>query len=168
MIKDNLLSFDSQNLTEQDSATQFEKTIQMVGFELAQEEYMVDINKIREIIMTTEITYVPRVDDYFEGVINLRGNIVPIINLRKKLGMQPREITPSTRILIMEILDMNVGFIVDKITKVIIIPEKNIDSTPTTFGGMAAEFINGVGRFENKIIGWVNVEKIIESCMVNK
>jgi purine-binding chemotaxis protein CheW len=145
---------------------QFENSLQMVGFKLGNEDYMVDINKIREIIMTTEITYVPRVPNYFEGVINLRGNIVPIINLRKKLNMPSKEITENTRILIMEILDMNVGFIVDKITKVIIIPEKNIDNTPTTFGGMAAEFIDGVGRFENKIIGWVNVEKIIENCMV--
>jgi len=145
---------------------QFENSLQMVGFKLGNEDYMVDINKIREIIMTTEITYVPRVPNYFGGVINLRGNIVPIINLRKKLNMPSKEITENTRILIMEILDMNVGFIVDKITKVIIIPEKNIDNTPTTFGGMAAEFIDGVGRFENKIIGCVNVEKIIENCMV--
>ena len=151
---------------EQDGGLQFEKTYQMVGFRLGNQEFMVDINQIREIIMTTEITYVPRVANYFEGVINLRGNIVPVINLRKKLKMQPKEITATTRILIMEILDMNIGFIVDRITKVIIIPEKNIDPTPTTFGGMAAEFINGVGRFENKIIGWVNVEKIIEDCMV--
>ncbi len=150
----------------QDDSVQFEKSYQMVGFRLGNEEYMVDINQIREIIMTTEITYVPRVPHYFEGVINLRGNIVPVINLRKKLKMPPKEITATTRILIMEILDMNIGFIVDRITKVIIIPEKNIDATPTTFGGMAAEFINGVGRFENKIIGWVNVEKIIEDCMV--
>ncbi len=144
----------------------FDNRVQMVGFKLGNEEYMVEINKIREIIMTAEITYVPRVSAYFEGVINLRGRIVPIINLRKKLNMPIQEITRTTRILIMEILDMSVGFIVDRITKVIIIPEKNIDATPTTFGSIAAEFITGVGRFENKIIGWINVEKIIEDCMV--
>ena len=166
MTNDNTIDLKDNSHIDQDSNLQFENSLQMVGFKLAHEEYMVDINKIREIIMTTEITYVPRVPDYFEGVINLRGNIVPVINLRKKLGMPNKEITATTRILIMEILDMNIGFIVDRITKVIIIPEQNIDSTPTTFGGMAADFINGVGRFESRIIGWVNVEKIIEDCMV--
>ena len=143
-----------------------EKIFEMVGFKLGNEEFMVDINKIREIIMKTDITYVPRIPPYFEGVINLRGNIVPIINMRKKLGMKSEKFTKDSRILIMEVNDMLVGFIVDKITKVILIPERNIEPTPVTFGGMASEFIYGVGRHENRIIGWVNIEKLVEDCEV--
>ncbi len=152
--------------SEEEKKAAFENYLQMVGFKLGNEEFMVDINKIREIIMTTDITYIPRIPSYYEGVINLRGNIVPIINMRKKLGMESEGFSDETRILIMEVNDMIVGFIVDKITKVILIPEKNIDPTPVTFGGMASEFIHGVGRYEEKIIGWVNIERLVEDCEV--
>ncbi len=161
----NLAALTKKYAQEEEKKTD-ENYLQMVGFRLGSEEFMVDINKIKEIIMRTDITYVPRIPSYFEGVINLRGNIIPIINLRKKFGMKSEGFTKDTRILIMEVNDMIVGFIVDKITKVILIPEKNIEPTPVTFGGMAAEFINGVGRYGNKIIGWVNIEKLVEDCEV--
>ena len=162
----NLAALTKQYSVQDEGKQTDERILEMVGFKLGNEEFMVDINKIREIIMKTDITYVPRIPSYFEGVINLRGNIVPIINMRKKLGMESSGFTKDSRILIMEVNDMFVGFIVDKITKVILIPEKNIEPTPVTFGGMASEYIHGVGRYENKIIGWVNIERLVEDCEV--
>ncbi|MBF0274321.1 MAG: purine-binding chemotaxis protein CheW [Nitrospinae bacterium] len=142
-----------------------ENTLHFVGFRFADEEYILEIQLIQEIIMVGHMTYVPHVAEYFEGVINLRGNIVPVINLRLKLGMEAKEKDNDSRIIIMDLNDMVVGFLVDKITKVIRLPKDNIEPPSTSFGEISEEFINGIGRLKEKdgIVGWLNVNKIIET-----
>lgn len=142
-----------------------EDTLHFVGFRFADEEYVLEIQLIQEIIMVANMTYVPHVAEYFEGVINLRGNIVPVINLRLKLGMELKEKDNDSRIIVMELNGMVVGFLVDKITKVIRLPKDNVEPPSTSFGEISEEFINGIGRLRDNdgIVGWLNVHKIIET-----
>ncbi len=135
-----------------------------VGFQFGSEEYAIEISLIQEIIMVGHITIVPGVADYYEGVINLRGNIVPVINLRKKLKMPFHPIDIDSRIVIMDVCDMTVGLLVDRITQVIRLSEDHIEPPTASFGGIAVEFLAGLGRLdaEEGIVGLLNVARIVE------
>ncbi len=143
---------------------ELDDTLHFVGFQFGSEEYGIEIKLIQEIIMVGNITIVPGVSSYYEGVINLRGNIVPVINLREKLNMPPHPIDIDSRIIIMDIEEMTVGFLVDRITQVIRLPEHNIEQPTASFGGIAVEFLNGLGRMgeDEGIVGLLNVGRIIE------
>jgi len=137
-----------------------EVSLQFIGMVLGSEEYMVDITRVREIIMLDEITYVPRVEKHMEGVINLRGEIVPIINLRVKLGMEAADFTPRSRIIIMEANGGLVGFLVDAVTSVLRLPESSMNYSSATLGEVSAEYIRGIGRNGGRILGWMDVDKL--------
>lgn len=147
-------------LKEVDSDKEQEKSYQLIGLRLGSEEYVVDINSIREIVMLEKITYVPRVADHFEGVVNLRGEVLPVINLRLKLGMPDVDFTPFTRIIVAQFSDASVGFLVDAITRVFRIPETNMDPATSSVGDVSAEYLRGVGRTESNIVGWLDLEKL--------
>ncbi len=139
-----------------------EQTRQFVGMRLGAEEYVIDIIKVREILMLEEITYVPRVAGHFEGVINLRGDVVPVINLRARLGMADAGITPRTRIIITETPSGNaVGMMVDAVTSVIWLPESAIEQAAGAVGEVAAEYIKGIGRNNGRILGWLDVDRLV-------
>jgi len=142
-----------------------EDAIHFVGFQFGSEEYVIEIHLIQEIIMVGNITPVPHVQEFFEGVINLRGNIVPVINLRLKLEMENKPINNDSRIIIVELGETTVGYLVDEITKVIKLPRKNIEPATSAFGAISEEYMNGIGRLENQedIVGWLDVYKIIET-----
>lgn len=133
----------------------------LVGIQLGSEEYVVDITTVREIIMLDGITYVPRVPEHIEGVINLRGEVVPVINLRVKLGMEDTDFTPRTRIIIAEIGQATAGFLVDAITRVFKLPKINMEATASGVGEVSAEFLRGVGRTEDNIVGWLDLDKLV-------
>jgi purine-binding chemotaxis protein CheW len=137
-----------------------EASLQFIGIILGSEEYMVDIVRVREIIMLEEITYVPRVEEHIEGVINLRGEVVPIINLRVKLGMAQADFTPRSRILIAEVAGGLVGFLVDAVTSVMRLPESGINYASSALGEVSADYIKGVGRNGGRILGWMDVDKL--------
>ncbi len=135
---------------------------QFIGMRLGAEEYVIEIAKAREILLLEEITYVPRVAGYFEGVINLRGDVVPVINLRAKLGMAAGAPTATTRVIITESASgVPVGLLVDAVTSVIRLPESSIESASAAFGEVAVEYIKGIGRTEHSIVGWLDVDKLV-------
>lgn len=146
----------------EDAREKREEDRQFIGMRLGTEEYVIEIAKAREILLFDEITYVPRVAGHFEGVINLRGDVVPVINLRARLGMATAPLTPGTRIIITESASgVPVGLLVDAVTSVMRLPESDIEPASTAVGEVAAEFIKGIGRAGNAIVGWLDVDKLV-------
>src|SRR5579885_3918603 len=118
--------------------------VQVVSFKLATEEYGVDISQVQEIIRMVEITHVPRAPRFMEGVINLRGQLIPIIDLRTRFSMPRAEQTKSTRIVVTEIGAKRVGMVVDSVSEVLRLPTDQIEDAPEMITGVDTEYIRGV------------------------
>jgi purine-binding chemotaxis protein CheW len=124
---------------------QDDELMQLVTFSIGEEEFGVDILKVQEIIRTMEITKVPKAPDFVEGVINLRGKVIPIIDLRRRFGLSSKEHDKHTRINEIEINNMIVGFFLDTVSEVLRIPASTDEPPPAVVAGMECEFISGVG-----------------------
>ena len=135
---------------------------QLVIFNLGTETYGVDIVIVREIIRMQSITSVPRTPDFVEGVINLRGKIIPIIDLHKRFELSKAEETKDTRIIVVEVGDISLGMIVDSVNEVLRIPSKDIDPPPQVINsGINKEYLRGVGKVEEDLIIILDLEKIL-------
>jgi purine-binding chemotaxis protein CheW len=136
--------------------------LKLVGFRLGLEEYAVDILKIKEIKLLMEITRVPKAPSFVEGVINLRGDIVPIIDLRKKLRLPTSELGEDTRIIIVEIESKMCGVIVDGVSEVIEIEESKILPPPSIVkGSIDSAYLKGVGKMGDRILILLDLDKIL-------
>ncbi|WP_319759914.1 chemotaxis protein CheW [Maridesulfovibrio sp.] len=142
-------------------ATLDAELIQLVTFSIGEEEFGVDILKVQEIIRTMEITKVPRAPQFVEGVINLRGKVIPIIDLRSKFGLQFREHDQHTRIIVIEINDMIVGFVVDSVSEVLRIPASTVEPPPPVVSGLESEYINGVGKLEDRLLILLDLNRLL-------
>lgn len=135
---------------------------QYVVFHLDNEEYAIDIVKIHEINRLKEITItkVPRVPDFIEGIINLRGEVVPIINLRKKFGIDPKQINKESRIVIVKIFNKVIGLLVDSVSHVLTFEVIEIASPPEEVK-ISCEYITGLGKKGKRMIFLLDIEKIL-------
>jgi purine-binding chemotaxis protein CheW len=138
-----------------------EEIVQLVGFVVGEEEFAVPILAIQEIIKPIEWTRVPFVPDYVLGVFNLRGNVLPLIDLRKKFGALSDEIDENTRFIVMKIKGEDVAFVIDRLTSAIRIPKKEILPPPDTYNN-EDDIIEGVGRLDDgRIITILKVDNLI-------
>ena len=138
-----------------------DELIQLVSFNLDQEEYGVDVLKVREIIRMPVVTRVPNTPNYVEGVINLRGKVVPIICMRKKFGLFESENDKQTRIMVMDMDGELMGFIVDAVSEVIRISSSEIQPSPAMVaGGIDQECIAGVINQAERLLVLLNLEKM--------
>ena len=144
-----------------DSNSKTTDLLQLVGFQLDDEEYGIDILKVQEINRITEITKIPQSPDFVEGVINLRGNVIPIIDLRKRFNMPHKEYDKQTRIVVGEIGDRTVGFIVDAVSEIIRLPADKIEPAPNISADDKAEYILGVGKLDDKLLMLLDIDKIL-------
>ena len=140
-----------------------DELIQIVSFMVGNEEYAVDILKVHEINRSIEVTRVPNTPEYVEGVINLRGKVVSIIDLRKRFGMPQREHDKNTRIIVVELQEQVVGFVVDAVKEVLRIPTSVIEPPPSFVGGANAEYITGVGKLEDRLLIMLDLEKVLST-----
>src|SRR6202011_734632 len=127
------------------SAVRMSETIQVVSFRLGSEEYGVDIAQVREINRMVAVTHVPRAPQFMEGVINLRGQLIPIIDFRARFGMTRAQHTKNTRIVVTEIGAKRVGMVVDSVSEVLRLPVDQIEPAPEMITGVHTEYIKGVG-----------------------
>ncbi len=134
---------------------------QYVIFKLCGEEYGVEISNVQEITEYTQATKVPNVPDFIEGIINLRGNITPIISLKKRFNLEENEMSENNRIIIINLKDKHIGFIVDDASQVITMDEKQIENPPDILTGIDRQYITGIGKVEEKIIIMLDLEKIL-------
>lgn len=137
---------------------------QLVVFRLHNEEFGVEITDVREIVKPRHITRLPHVDDYIEGVTNLRGEVIPVICLRKRFGIEPQENTQDTRIIMLEVSDNMVGFVVDAVTETVRLPESAIEPPPTSIAGLRADYLAGVGQLDDRLLILLEVDKILTSA----
>jgi len=137
-----------------DDATKHDELIQLVSFLLADEEYGVEVLKVREIIRMPTITKMPNAAQFVEGIINLRGKVIPIISMRKRFGLLENENSSQTRIIIMDVAGGLTGFIVDGVSEVIRIHSSEIQPPPTMVlsGGVGQEFITGVFNHSERLL----------------
>ncbi len=134
---------------------------QHVTFLIGDETYGVGVEKVKEIIGMTEITHVPNTAYFMEGVINLRGTVVPVVDMRKKFKMETRAYDTYTVIIIVEVKERLIGMIVDSVSDVVSIPISTIQSTPHFTAKIETEFIDGIGRLDDTLIIILNVELIL-------
>jgi len=135
--------------------------LQLVSFKIGNEEFAIDILKVQEIIKIISITKVPNSPYYVEGVINLRGRVIPIIDLRTRLGLEKIAHNNETRIIVVELHGTIVGFIVDAVNEVLRISKSITEVPPDLVVGINSEFIESVGKLDDRILILINLEKII-------
>lgn len=149
-------------LVKVDHATQHDELIQLVSFMLADEEYGVEVLKVREIIRMPTITKMPNTPQHVEGIINLRGKVIPIISMRKRFGLMESENSGHTRIIIMDVVGTLTGFIVDAVSEVIRIHSSEIQPPPSMImsGGIGREFITGVFNHADRLLIIMDVDRM--------
>lgn len=134
---------------------------QLVVFSLADETYGIDISVVNEIIRMQSITQVPRTPEFVEGVINLRGRIVPVIDLRKRFGLEVSEETQASRIMVVELEGIIMGMIVDAVSEVLRLPKDSIEPTPPMVSGVDAAYLRGVGKWDDRLIILLDIDKVL-------
>lgn len=135
---------------------------QLVIFKLADEEYGVDILQAKEIEkLEQEITRVPKSPGFVEGVINLRGEIVPIVDLRKRFGLAVRPVCLDTRVIIVEINNSQIGMVVDSVVEVVRINVADVLQAPEITKTVDSYFINGVAKINDRLIVLLNLERTL-------
>ena len=128
---------------------------------LAEEEYGLEIRKVREIISLCSITAVPRTPDYVKGVINLRGKVIPVVDLRRKFGMEEAEPTDKTWIIVVDVGNVEMGILVDHVSEVLDITAEDIDDAPSFGTGVDMEFILGMGKAEGRVTILLDISKVL-------
>ncbi|AFV02568.1 Positive regulator of CheA protein activity (CheW) [Dehalobacter sp. UNSWDHB] len=141
---------------------------QMVTFSLGSEEFGVDIMKVQEIIRIPPVTRVPKARSYIEGVINLRGNVIPIVNLRSRFGMPPREETDLSRIVVLQIDSRVFGVMVDSVTEVLWLDSEAIEPPPPIALGMDSNYIRGVGKIGERLLILLKLDQLMGGDGVNE
>lgn len=134
---------------------------ELVTFKVAEEEFAVDILAVQEIIRMIEITRIPKTPDFVEGVINLRGKVIPVIDFRKRFHIQGKEEEKDTRIIVTNIKGKTLGFIVDSVSEVLRIPVSSIEPPPPIVAGIESEYINGVGKLDDRLLILINLDKLL-------
>jgi len=132
-------------------------------FVLGHEEYGLEILKVREIISVMEITQVPHVPPYIKGVINLRGKVIPVMDLRLKFGMEPLEYNRETCIIVINMGGVVLGIVVDTVAEVLDIHETDIDPPPSFGTAVRTDFILGMGKVKGKVKILLDIEKVLSA-----
>jgi purine-binding chemotaxis protein CheW len=140
-----------------------EELVQLVSFNIGEEEFGVDILKVQEINRMLEVTRVPNAPEFVDGVINLRGKVIPIIDLRRRFGMDRREHDKNTRIVVVELTGKIVGFVVDAVREVLRIPRSVTEPPPPIVAGVEAEYITAVGKLEDRLLILLDLDKVLSN-----
>ncbi len=137
------------------------KDLQLVVFHLTDEEYAVPITQVHEIIKPAEITHIPGMPDFVEGVINLRGKVIPIIDIRKRFNLEQKEQDEETRIVVVDVGVQTVGLVVDAVTEVLRLSTEAIDPVPVTIAKISSEYLKGIGKLKERLIIILDIEKML-------
>ena len=167
MTKTELLELDEKK-NEKDDKNRFddllseEGIVQIVSFSLLNDvEYGVDILSIHEILKIPAVTRLPNVPSFIKGVLNLRGNVIPVVNVRARFGLPESTITDASRIIVVEVGDKLIGLLVDEVYQVIRIPKRNIEQPSELIEGVSDDFIKGVGRLKDGLVIILKLENLL-------
>jgi len=140
---------------------QADPLLQMVSFHLGEEVFIIDILQIQEIIRRMEISRVPKAPEYIEGVINLRGSVIPVMDLRKRFGIPLPEENEQERIIVIKTDDQPMGMIVDAVTEVLRLPPETIDPAPAVNSTIDSQFISGVAKVKDKLLFLLDLKQLL-------
>lgn len=136
--------------------------LQLVIFQLGVEEFGVEIMQVQEIIRMPDITRIPQSPEYVEGVINLRGKIIVVINLDTRFGLELKELDENSRIIIVEVGGSVVGMIVDSVSEVLRLPAANVEPAPEIIKAkIHADYLKGVGKLDDRLLILLDLEKVL-------
>ncbi len=139
-----------------------DRTLQLVSFRLAEEEYGIEISRVREIILVGEITEVPQTPPYVKGLINLRSTVIPIVDLKLRFGLPETEQTDDTRIVVVDVGGKTIGVIVDAVNEVLRISRDQIAPPPQAVQGNAGDdYVTGLAKVNDRLLILLDIEKIM-------
>jgi purine-binding chemotaxis protein CheW len=150
----------AEAMTEKQAAAS-DELLQLVSFNIGDEEFGVDILRVQEINRTLAVTRVPNVPEYVDGVINLRGKVIPIVDLRRRFGMERREHDKHTRIIVVDLGGETLGFVVDAVREVLRIPRSVTEPPPQIIGGVREEYITAVGKLDDRLLILLDLDKVL-------
>ncbi len=136
--------------------------LQLVSFRIGEEEFGLDILRVQEIIRLQELTRVPNSPEFVEGVINLRGKVIPVIALRKRFGLAQLPPSKQTRIVVIEVQGSVLGFIVDSVSEVLRISAATVEPPPR-LGKVEREYVSGMGKLENRLLILLDVDRLMSA-----
>lgn len=151
----------SANLSRKDVTTHDDPVLQWVTFHLCGETYGVDVMKVQEVLRHTEIAPVPGAPAYVLGIINLRGNVVTVIDTRHRFGLEPGEMTDNTRIVVIEADKHVVGILVDSVAEVVYLRQSEIETAPNVGNEESAKFIQGVCHKNKELLILIELNKLL-------
>lgn len=134
---------------------------QLVVFDLAGENYGVDINAVREIIRIQQVTHVPDAPEYVEGVMNLRGNVIPVIDLRKRLGLKVTAATTESRVVVVDIAGQGIGVIVDAVREVLRIANSAVEPASAVITTEDSFYLQGIAKLQNRLLILLDIERAL-------
>lgn len=157
-------------MAEQPAATVVKKknSSQFVGFQIAGQEYAFRIEQIQEIVILAQVTKTPQVPPYVEGVSNLRGTIIPIINLRKLFGLEPKPVDSETRTIVVNVGERTMGCTVDMVSQVMRIPEESIQPAPETVTANGANYISGFARQNGRLMILLDIDELLDPSKLDR
>lgn len=138
-----------------------DEVLQWVTFQLEEETYGINVMQVREVLRYTEIAPVPGAPDYVLGIINLRGNVVTVIDTRSRFGLASTEVTDNTRVIVIEAETQVIGIMVDSVAEVVYLKTSEIDTTPSVGTEESAKFIQGVSNRNGELLILVDLNKLL-------
>ena len=135
---------------------------QLISFIVGAEEYGLDLLRVKEVIRMRQITWLPQAPPCVKGIINLRGDVIPIVDLRERFGLESIEHTAMTRVIVVEVEGRPVGMVVDSASQVVRVPADRFEPPPAMMGMAARGFVTGVGKIDGKLIITVDADRILE------
>ncbi len=137
---------------------------ELVAFRIDGEEFAVDVASVQEINRAAELTRIPNAPSHIQGVMNLRGKLVPVVDLRRMLGFQAKTSDRQTRIMVIEINGMVAGFLVDSVSEVLRLPESAVEDPPAFAGTAEADYVAGVGKVDDRLLVLLNLQKLFAAA----
>lgn len=147
-------------ITKTSSQTVDNELLQLVTFVVGSEEFAIPILSVQEINRMMQITRVPQSPDFIEGVINLRGKIIPVMDLRKRFGLGELENTSDCRIIVVEVANRVIGFTVDRVNEVLRIQSEIVDPPPPMVCGIDSDYVQGVGKLDDRLLILLNLDRL--------
>ncbi len=151
----------ASNDTKETVQTSSDELLQLVSFKIGEEEFGVDILKVQEINRMLDITRVPNSPPHVVGVINLRGKVIPVVELRQRFGMEHKDHDKNTRIIVMELGGKVIGFVVDAVSEVLRIPKSVTEPPPSVAATGNSDYITAVGKLDDRLLTLLDLEKVL-------
>ena len=150
-----------RNTVLENNLSEVHGTLQLVSFHLANELYGIEITKVREIILITDITRIPQTPHYVKGLINLRSTVIPVIDLRAIFGLSESEQTDESRIMVLQAAGKTVGIMVDAVSEVLRVKKDQIAPPPPTVAVLGKEYLTGLVKLDKQLLILLNVDQIL-------